>query len=345
MKSKAIKLISAGILLIIAAGTLIYRLSVREEVPGTESFFGMDTIMTVSAYGEGAEEAILRAKDRIGELEKKLSVTIADSEVSKINGAGGSRVKVSEDMVYITKAALEFSKETDGAFDITLYPVSRLWGFTGGEYRVPGEREIEEALALTGYSVISLDTDRGEIGVPAGTMLDYGAIAKGFAGDETVRILREAGMGSAIINLGGSISLIGSKPGDKPWKIAVRASEGNESAGTLSLRNCSVVTSGRHERFFKGEDGTEYCHIIDPATGRPVVSDLDSITVITDSAMKGDALSTAFFVMGKEKAAEYWRLTDDVEFVAVSGKLVYVTEGIRDLFSASEGYKTVVIDR
>lgn len=339
MKSKAVKLISAGILLVLAAGLLIRRLSVRDTVPGTESFFGMDTIMTMTVYGEDADRVILKAKERIRELEEMLSVTRTGSEVSSINHAGGNGVKVSPDMVYITKKALEYARLTEGAFDITLYPLSKMWGFTDGDYRIPSKEEIINALSHTGFAGAEVDGDTGEIRIPEGFMLDFGAIAKGYAGDETLRIMKEAGISSAIVNLGGSISLIGGKPDGKPWNIAIKAPSLSGSAGTLSLKDVSVVTSGKHERFFTGDDGREYCHIMDPSTGSPVVTELDSITVICDSAMKGDALSTAFFVWGMDRTRDFLKEHGDVEVVAVSGTRIYLTEGIRDLFHPSKGYE------
>jgi len=345
LNSKAVRVISAGIVLLIAIIYLILRLSGREQTPGTESFFGMDTIMTITAYGENADTAIERAKIRVNELEKKLSVTIPDSEVSLINSAQGSAISVSDDLVYITKEAIDYSLLTKGSFDITLYPVSKLWGFTGGEHRIPTDKEIQSALALTGFSMIELKETANEISVPKGAMLDYGAIAKGYAGDEIVKILKEEGIESAIINLGGSISLIGSKSGNKPWKIAVKDPSGNGSVGTLSLKDCSVVTSGKHERFFVDEDGKEYCHIIDPTTGRPVETDMDSLTVVCDSALKGDALSTALYVMGWERAVDFYRNNSGIELIGVFGDTVYITQGLQDSFSPSKEYKVDFVSK
>ncbi len=335
-------MISAVLLLALAIGMIIYRLSVREETPGTESFFGMNTIMTITAYGEFRDEALYSAKLTVSELENMFSVTIPDSDVSKINTADGESVGVDEKLVYITETALEYSALTDGAFDITMYPVSKLWGFDGGENRVPSDEEISEVLKNVGYKKISVDDKAMTISVPRGTGLDYGAIAKGYAEDETVRTLKNLNIESAIINFGGSISMIGSKPSGKPWVIAIKSPEGSGSAGTLALRDCSVVTSGKHERFFTDADGREYCHIMDPNTGRPVESEFDSITVICDSAMMGDALSTAFYVKGWEWALSYRSTHPGIELVGVSGLTVYLTEGIADSFTPAEGFEAVI---
>ncbi len=323
---------------------MILRLSGKGPEPISESFLAMDTVMTVTAYGDGATEALSFSKDRVLQLEKEFSVTDPESEVSRINREGGE-YKASDDMVYITSEALKVSRKTGGALDITLLPVTKAWGFTEGSYRVPSETEIQELLKNVGYEKIELDPKTGIIGIPDGTMIDFGAVAKGYAGDEIIGILKGKGVTSAIASLGGSVSVLGTKPDGTEWRVAVKAPDGSGIVGVLSLSDKAVVTSGNSERFFEDESGNRYWHIMDRRTGYPAQSGTDSITIIADSALYADCLSTALFVMGREQAEDYWAEHDDFEFVEVIGKELFVTEGIAPSFKSEPGYTVNIIRR
>ena len=214
---------------------------------------------------------------------------------------------------------------------MTVYPVVRAWGFTTGNYRVPEAGELRELLDRVDYNRVSLEG--GTLTLPAGTEIDLGAVAKGYAGDQVMASLKAQGVSSAIIELGGNVQALGSKPDGSPWRVAVHAPDGSGYAGVLEIRDQAVVTSGGYERYFE-EDGETYWHIIDPATGYPAKSGLASVTVVSESGVEADALSTSLFVMGRERAAEYWRAHGGFQCILISEDgSVAVTEGLEDSFS------------
>ncbi len=267
------------------------------------NFFAMDTIMSISSADENADAALKQAQSRITELDRLWSVTNTDSELSRLNS--GEQVDVSRETAELLRFSLDIAEKTDGALDPTIYPVLTAWGFTREENRVPDEAEIAALLERVDYRNIRIDGDT--VSLKNSAMLDFGAVAKGYAGDEAAKILREQGVTSALINLGGSITTIGKKPDGSDWKIGVKNPLGSGNVGTLALSDLSAVTSGAYERYFTAEDGTVYGHIINPATGCPADNDLLSVTIVSENATLCDALSTALFVMGSEKAQSFYR--------------------------------------
>jgi thiamine biosynthesis lipoprotein len=289
----------------------------------------MDTYMELRAYGDGAEEALETAEQQILSLDSLLSVTEEGSEVYAINHSGGTPTAVSQDTEEVLKKALELGATTGGALAVTMYPVSRAWGFTTGEYQVPTEMELQELLSHVDDSQVTVED--GTVTIPAEAEVDLGAVAKGYAGDLTAALLKEAGVTSALLNLGSStIRTIGTKPDGSNWRIAIQDPQDSEGyAGVVELGEGAVDTSGGYQRYFTGEDGTVYWHILDPSTGYPAKNGLISVTVVSQDAFTGDGLSTALFVMGLDKAIDYWRQQGDFEFVLIGddGSL-YVSEGV-----------------
>lgn len=275
-----------------------------KEKEHTVSFFAMNTYMSVSAYGENSRLAAEQAQAEVTRLDRLWSVTDSGSELFALNSLNsGNSNSVSDDTAELIRFSLEMAELTGGAFDPTIYPVLTAWGFTKDENRVPEDAEIAELLTKTGYRKISQNGNL--ISLADGTMLDFGAVAKGAAADRTAEIMRENGITSALINLGGSITVIGKNPDNSDWRIGIKDPFGEDYIGILSLSNASAVTSGAYERNFTAADGTVYGHIIDPSTGRPADNDLASVTVISENAALCDALSTALFVMGSEKAVQF----------------------------------------
>ncbi len=331
------------------------------------SFTAMDTYMEITAYTSD-ENVLDEAEQEILRLESLLSVTDEGSETYAINHADGERVEVSDETYEILSLALELAEETDGAFDPTIYPLVEAWGFTTGDYRVPGKDEISTLLELVNYTKVKLrrdgsndgdlsegdinddnsseaDSDEGVFGVtlPEGMQLDLGAIAKGYAADKVCVLLEDAGVESALLYLGGNIQTIGTKPDGSAWRIGIQEPETSEYIGILSVSDAAVVTSGGYERYFTDDDGEIYWHIIDPTTGYPADSGLLSVTIIADSGAYADALSTALFVMGAEKAIAFWQEHDDFDMVLLteSGE-VYVTDGIYEVFELKDEEYSVV---
>ena len=300
--------------------------------PVTGTVFAMDTVMNLAIYGE--EELLSQAQECIEDLESRLSVTEETSEIYAVNQNGGGTL--SADTADLLSRALELCGRTNGALDLSIYPVVRAWGFTTGEYRVPGSEELEDLLARVDYTKILLDERNGQVSLAAGMEIDLGSVAKGYTGDRVISLLRERGVASALLNLGGNVQALGSKPDGTPWRIAVRDPFGDGYVGILEIANQAVITSGGYERCFV-EDGQTYWHIIDPATGAPVRSGLVSVTIVGESGLVCDGLSTALFVMGLEDAADFWQSSDDFEAILVTEDgQVHITEGLEDVFSLPE---------
>lgn len=302
--------------------------------PNSRTVFAMDTVMELSAYG--ADDALMEAAEQeILGLESRLSVTDAGSEIYALDHNG--LAELSPDTTELMQTALEMCERTDGALDVSIYPVLRAWGFTTGSYQIPTQEEIENLLTQVDYRKVTLEN--GTASIAQGMEVDLGSVAKGYTGDQVSQLLREGGVTSALLNLGGNVQLVGGKPDGSDWRVAVQDPESDGYLGVLSLRDKAAITSGGYERYFVGDDGEVYWHIIDPATGAPARSGLISVTVIGDRGVVCDALSTALFVMGLDKAAEYWRRYGDFEavFVAEDGS-VAITSGLQDCFTLADGY-------
>ncbi len=294
--------------------------------------FAMDTVSELRVYG--GEALLDDAQEILEGLEKSLSVTDPDSEISALNAAGSARL--SPTALELVEEALELCRITDGALDITVYPVVRAWGFTTGTYRIPGREELKELLARVDYTGVSVSS--GTVSLPHGAMIDLGSVAKGLASDAIRDAWVEGGAKSGLINLGGNVYALGSKPDGSPWRVGVRDPFGESYLGVLEVRDAAVVTSGGYERYFE-QDGQVYWHIIDPKTGYPADSGLSSVTVVGREGLLCDGLSTAVFVMGKNAAERLWRSRGDFDLVLVTGEgEVYITEGLEDCFTLSGTY-------
>ena len=270
-----------------------------EPVQGT--FFAMDTMMDFTIYGESG--LIDQSESLIASLESLVSVTDTGSELYAINqtGSGTLTGKASS----LMEQALEICRRTDGALDLSIYPIVRAWGFTTGSYQVPDEAEIQALLPLVDYRKIQYDAATGTVTVtlPEGMEIDLGSVAKGYAGQLAAQMLREHGVQSALLNLGGNVQTVGTKPDGSPWQIGIKDPQGEDAMMVLSVEDQAVVTSGGYERYFE-QDGQTYWHIMDPSTGHPADSGLISVTIVGDEGVVCDGLSTALFVMGLEKAAD-----------------------------------------
>lgn len=333
----------AAVLLAVAA-VFVLQYYQAEQIAYTKDIFAMDTYFVLKAYGPEGEEALEQCADKVLQLEAALSVTKNDSDVSKLNRQGKS--KVCEDTYLLVDKALKICDETNGALDITLYPVLREWGFTTDEYRVPGEYELGELLEKVDYKAVNMDEADYMIAVPEGTEMDLGAVAKGYTGDCLLEILQKCGVDSAMVDLGGNVQVLGSKPDGSPWKVAVRNPlDTGRELGVLEISDMAVITSGSYQRYFE-ENGERYGHILDPENGYPADSGLVSVTIVGDSGVRCDGLSTALFVMGKEDATDYWRMDGNFEMILVTEEgLLYITEGLQNCFVCSEGWNAEVIYR
>ena len=276
------------------------------ERKAEETVFAMDTVMDLRIWGADAEHAVEEIAALLTELDHTWSATEADGIPAKLN-LGDAVLTEAEQAVLHRVETL--SARTGGAFDPRLYALTWLWGFPTGEYRVPSEGEIRQAMTESQW--------------------DLGAVIKGYAGQAAVEMLEDMDVNRAILNLGGNVQTYGNKPDGTPWQIAIQDPDDSGAyLGVVSVTGTvSVVTSGDYQRYFE-QDGIRYHHILDPETGWPAASGLRSVTVICRDGMTADALSTALFVMGLEAGAELWRNSDDFEavFVRADGA-VFATEG------------------
>lgn len=312
-----------------------------EEVPySSRQLFAMDTVMSFTAFGERSQEAIDAAVEEVNRLDALLSTEQTSSEIFKLNEKG--KGSVSEDTLKILRKAGELYKETEGLFDCTIYPLMKLWGFAGKEYQVPDALQLKQTVRLVDASQIQFDGN--EVILGEGQMLDLGGIAKGYASARVMEIYRQYGIVSGMVSLGGNVETLGCKPDGSSWKIGIRNPQGQEEEilGVIPVENKAVVTSGGYERYFE-ENGKTYIHILNPHTGYPVEGDLLSVTIVSEDGMLADALSTSLYLMGKEKAADYWRAhKKDFEVILVTEKMeVYVSEGICETYTMPEKFQVI----
>lgn len=297
-------------------------------------FLAMDTFMHLTAYGDGGQVALVAVREDILLLDSLLAVTEETSEVYALNHRTDTTLTLSPELTALLEQALILARQTGGAFDPTVYPVVRAWGFTADTHQVPPQAQLDVLLPLVDHTKLTLNENT--LTLPLDVQLDFGGIAKGWAGDRAAQLLRGRGVSSAIVRLGGNIHTIGTKPDGSLWNIGIEDPDSGATLGTVSVADLAVVTSGSYQRFFT-VDGQTYHHIIDPATGYPAHSGLSSVTVIGKHGARCDALSTALFVMGLEQGTQFWREHRDFEavFVDTNGN-VSITAGLKDHFQLSE---------
>ena len=315
---------------------------VDAEEEYTKGVFAMGTYMSLTAYGESAESALELSEDRIKELEALWSVTDENSDIYKVNQSNGVPIEVSEETAEILQFALNMAEQTNGALEPTIFPLISDWGFISREYNIPTEDELAELMKYIDYKKIILEENF--VTLPEGMRLDLGAIGKGYTGDIMAELMKEQGVTSALLDIGGNIQMIGRKPDGNRWRIGIQNPFGEGNLGVLESEDCAVVTSGNYERYFIGEDGKRYGHIIDPSTGYPAERGLVSVSIIAKEGKLCDALSTAIYVMGLEEATEYWKENVGFDMLLVTEENeIYLTEGIRDDFTLNENFANMEI--
>ena len=289
--------------------------SAASPVKRTEVGFYLDTVITLTAYVDDPQ--VLRdALTECGRYEQLLSRTVEGSDTWRVNHAGGAPVEVSGDMAAILRCALALSEKSGGAFDVTIGPASSLWDFKSGEAVLPDAEAVSAAAARVDWTRLSLEGNT--VTLPAGMMLDLGAIAKGYIADRIREYLVSRGVEHAILSFGGNVIGIGAKPDGSPWKVGIQDIDKPTGESMLVSQNfgTSAVTSGIYERGFD-LGGVRYHHLLSPFTGWPVQNELASVTIFSDSSMIGDALSTTAFVMGREEGLRLIESLEGVEAVFI----------------------------
>lgn len=307
--------------------------------PATREFFAMDTYMTITAYGDGAETALDYARAEIADIENMVSTELSDSEIAVLNANGHG--ELSPAARYLLERSLEIYDSTDGLFDITIYPAMKAWGFPGKDFRVPEDQELATIKDRMGCDHILMGE---EITFDQeGIEIDLGGIAKGYASDRVMEIFRQHGIKHGIISLGGNVAALGKKPDGSDWHVAVEDPADKEQyIGVLAISDACVITSGGYERFFL-KDGITYHHILDPRDLYPAKSGLTSVTIISRDGTLADGLSTSLYIMGYEEAVAYWRSHAgqfDMILVEEDGSLS-VSKGIADSFQSDRHFDII----
>lgn len=315
--------------------------AMKEE---TDYIFG--TLVSLKLYGPVDAAVYSGIFEDLRDVENRMTVKGISSELIAVNAAAGKNpVKVSDDTYRVLEAAEKYAGLSDGAFDITVYPLVALWGVGTDAARVPTPEEIEAAKALVGYQDLVLDPDVHTAFLKRpGMGLDLGGIAKGYAADRTAEKLKGQGIERGIVNLGGNVLAMGTKPDGSPWRIGIQnpMSDRGEYIGIVEATNKTVVTSGIYERYFE-KDGVRYHHILDPKTGYPADNGLAGVSILTDTSMDADALSTACFVLGPEKAMAMANSLEGVDVLFITkDKRVLMTEGFKSVFTQTDDSFTVV---
>lgn len=305
---------------------------------------GMGTQIAHRAFGRHASEALRAVEQEAQRLERLFSRFLPESDLDRIKRAAGvKREIISAETYKILSCAMDCSGISGGLFDITVGPLSDLWGYKHAS-APPADGDITKVLSLVDYRDLELCLieKTARLKKP-GQSLDLGGIGKGFASDRFMEIFREYGVKSAWSNLGGNVSALGSKPDGTPWRVGIRHPRQNGLIGAVAVTGKSVVTSGDYERYFLDKEGRRFHHILNPRTGYPANSGLLSATVVAKSAMVADAVSTCVFVAGMERGLTLIEKYQ-AEAVLVDTKLrVYVTRGLRRNYRSCAGVKTSYI--
>ena len=313
---------------VLAAGLLLSGCGTTEY---TTEFFAMNTVMRISGRGKVPQESIAAAEQRINKLDRLLSRTRAESEISALNHADGEWVTVSDETLAVLETALTVAEQTDGAYDPTVAPLTDLWQIGTEDARIPSADEIDAARALVNYENVEVDGSR--VRLLNGAQLDLGGVAKGWAGGN---VLAPDAVDGALLELGGNISCFGKKQdGSTRWNIGVADPDASASyIATVAVENGCSVTTGDYERFFE-ENGVRYHHVFDPATGYPADSGLRSVTVVMDYADGGmaDGYSTALFVMGLEDGLAFCEAHGIAAAFITTDKTVHISGAMEEKFT------------
>jgi thiamine biosynthesis lipoprotein len=286
----------------------------------------LDTVCTITVFGARDRSLLNDAFELCAEYEALFSVTIEGSDVWRINHAGGAPVAVATQTLEVIRLGIEYGELSGGLFDITIGRLSSLWDFTGRS-GVPSEAELEFARNTVDYRRIIIEGHTVRLEDPE-ARIDLGGIAKGYIAGRLADFLRERGVAGAIVDLGGDVAVVGEKPDGTPWRIGIRQPFGarSELLGAVDTGEASIVSSGIYERMFE-EHGVKYHHILDPFTGMPVISDIISVTMITESSVIGDIISTIILLTGSGRATELLSLTPGfigALLVLESGELIEI---------------------
>ncbi len=334
---KTIIVLSALLIVIIAVLTFIWVKYGQNDQSYECTNFAMGTYVQQTVYGKNREAAAKAAAKQIGTLENLISWRIDGSDISKLNDAAGSDwSKLDAKTIALLQKSLEVAKKSDGAFDPTILPITSLWNFGGDNQHVPAKEDISKYIKYVDYNNLRVNAADSTASLKLHyTAIDLGAIGKGAACDEAVAAYKQAGADYGIIAVGGSVGVFGTKANHSAWHIAVRdpstTEEKSASMGTIDLTSGFISTSGPYEKNFT-QNGVLYHHLLNPKTGYPENNGLISVTVVCDNGALSDALSTACFVLGKDKGLALLKEFNAGGIFIDSKNKVFVSENLKNDF-------------
>ncbi len=324
----------------------------RQPQPITRTSFHLNTVVTITIYDSQDTTLLDECMALCETYEAIFSRTREDSQLARLNAQAsipenaGQPLPLSQELASLIEIGLHYSELSEGAFDVTIAPLSSLWDFTAENPRVPKKEALEAALPLVDYRQVSLSAPSPDNPSSApcitfsqpGMGLDPGALAKGYIADRIKEYLLSKGVRSALIDLGGNILCVGEKPGGSPFLIGIQRpfADRNEIIGYLDIRDLSVVSSGIYERCFEA-DGHFYHHLLNPKTGYPYENRLVSVTIVCEKSVDGDGLSTTCFALGLEEGLALLNSLANVHGIFITeDSEIYYTEGFEEAFSLRE---------
>lgn len=306
----------------------------NKQLSRTELFMG--TAVKVTLYDHESEKLLDDVFKRVAEVENLLSINKEGTEVGLLNeNAGIKGVKLSDFSYNLIKKAIEYSRISNGGYDVSIGPLVKLWSIGLPEANVPSEDDIKEVIKKIDHTKVKMNDSTNEIFLTEkGMMIDLGSIAKGYIADDISRLLKENKVERAIIDLGGNIYAMGSKDKDHKWKIGIQNpfEDRGDVVGKIEIADKSVVTTGVYERFIE-ENGVKYHHILNPKTGYPYETDIAGVTIVSDKSVDGDALSTLVFTKGLDEGLKFVEELEAVDAIFImNDNKVYITEGLKGNF-------------
>lgn len=334
------KLNKKSLIAIILCAVIVFGIVSYDFISGRSSCektsVAMGTVVTVKLFGFGAKNDLDKIETEINGLENSvLSWRKEGSDVYRINKCSGTQVSVSPDTVKIIGQCIDISDDCGGVFDITIGNVTKLWDFGGNNQRLPSDDEIKTALGSVGYKNVSISGNAVQI--KKGQSLDLGAVGKGFVCDKIKELLDKGRTKSAVVSVGGSLLIYG----NRTFSVGiVNPDNDKQSMGTLKLKDTCVSTSGNYEKYFE-QDGKRYHHILNAKTGYPATSEFKSVTVVCESGLISDALSTVCYIAGYRKSIEILKKFDAEAVFIFNNNAVRVTDGLSGKFTVTDDSYTL----
>lgn len=334
------KLNKKSLIAVILCAVIVFGIVSYDFISGRSSCektsVAMGTVVTVKLFGFGAKNDLDKIETEINGLENSvLSWRKEGSDVYRINKGSGTQVSVSPDTVKIIGQCIDISDDCGGVFDITIGNVTKLWDFGGNNQRLPSDDEIKTALGSVGYKNVSISGNAVQI--KKGQSLDLGAVGKGFVCDKIKELLDKGRTKSAVVSVGGSLLIYG----NRTFSVGIiNPDNDKQSMGTLKLKDTCVSTSGNYEKYFE-QDGKRYHHILNAATGYPATSEFKSVTVVCESGLISDALSTVCYIAGYRKSIEILKKFDAEAVFIFNNNAVRVTDGLSGKFTVTDDSYTL----